>query len=70
MLAGSNFFKIPCIILLLFCITQQTAAQNGTLPTDLYQANKNAETRWSSFENIKAEKGKGGMENNAAKGHP
>ena len=69
MRAGSNFFKIPCIVLLVFCITQQTAAQNGTLPPNIYQANKNAETRWSSFENSKAQKGKGGMENNAAKGH-
>ncbi|MEJ1238734.1 glycoside hydrolase family 172 protein [Chryseolinea sp. T2] len=28
------------------------------------------ETRWSSFENQKAEKGKGGSENKKAKGHP
>ncbi|OFX36094.1 MAG: hypothetical protein A2W90_22460 [Bacteroidetes bacterium GWF2_42_66] len=28
------------------------------------------ETRWSSFENINAEKGKGGLENKGAKGHP
>jgi hypothetical protein len=28
------------------------------------------QTRWSSFENPKAEKGKGGAENNMAKGHP
>jgi len=31
---------------------------------------QNVEARWSSFENITAEKGKGGMENKGAKGHP
>lgn len=31
---------------------------------------RDAETRWSSFENINAEKGRGGIENHGAKGHP
>jgi hypothetical protein len=37
---------------------------------NLYEFDNNSTPRWSSFENIKAEKGKGGMENNGAKGHP
>jgi hypothetical protein len=51
-------------------------AQNGAntepekWPDQLFEYNGNLEPRWSSFENITAEKGKGGMENNGAKGHP
>lgn len=37
---------------------------------NLYEFNNNSTPAWSSFENITAEKGKGGMENNGAKGHP
>lgn len=36
----------------------------------LFEFDNNSTPRWSSFENINAEKGKGGMENNGAKGHP
>lgn len=31
---------------------------------------RDIESRWSSFENITAEKGRGGAENFGAKGHP
>jgi hypothetical protein len=37
---------------------------------NLYQFDSTVTTRWSSFENPKAEKGKGAMENHGAKGHP
>jgi len=37
---------------------------------NLFEFDANSSPRWSSFENITAEKGKGGMENNGAKGHP
>ncbi|MEP7374146.1 MAG: glycoside hydrolase family 172 protein [Chitinophagaceae bacterium] len=37
---------------------------------NLFEFDHNSTPRWSSFENNKAEKGKGGMENNGAKGHP
>ena len=36
----------------------------------LFEFDNNSSPRWSSFENITAEKGRGGMENNGAKGHP
>ena len=36
----------------------------------LFEFDSTSSPRWSSFENITAEKGKGGMENNGAKGHP
>ena len=36
----------------------------------LFEFDNNSTPRWSSFENINAEKGKGGKENNGAKGHP
>jgi hypothetical protein len=37
---------------------------------ELYQLPQGQQTRWSSFENSSAEKGKGGVENKGAKGHP
>ena len=36
----------------------------------IFEFDANLSPRWSSFANITAEKGKGGMENNGAKGHP
>ncbi|UCH15911.1 MAG: DUF2961 domain-containing protein [Bacteroidales bacterium] len=35
----------------------------------MYEYSKDISPRWSSFENINGEKGRGGMENNGAKGH-
>jgi Protein of unknown function (DUF2961) len=37
---------------------------------NLFEFDANSTPRWSSFENSKAEKGNGGIENNGAKGHP
>ena len=37
---------------------------------ELYKMPEGTETRWSSFENPLAERGKGGVENKKAKGHP
>ena len=37
---------------------------------NLFQFDSTLTPRWSSFENPDAEKGKGAMENNGAKGHP
>jgi len=37
---------------------------------ELYSLPANTETRWSSFENARAEQGRGGSENKNAKGHP
>lgn len=39
-------------------------------PDRLFEYTDHLEPRWSSFENITAEKGKGGLENQGAKGHP
>ncbi|CAN5463642.1 DUF2961 domain-containing protein [soil metagenome] len=39
-------------------------------PKPLFEFDNSSTPHWSSFENINAEKGKGGMENNGAKGHP
>lgn len=36
----------------------------------MYVYHEGMEPRWSSFENLNGTKGKGGMENNGAKGHP
>jgi hypothetical protein len=66
------FIKLIGLILvvrLLISCQPKSDFQNGTSGGNIYTY-KNIDTRWSSFENIKAEKGKGGMENKGAKGHP
>ncbi len=64
-LSMSKFFLLILLnIVLLPLQAQQPHANN------LYEFDNNSTTHWSSFENINAEKGKGGMENNGAKGHP
>ncbi|MEO6719433.1 MAG: glycoside hydrolase family 172 protein [Ferruginibacter sp.] len=50
-----------------FCF-MANAQLNSAKP--IFEFDPNLSPRWSSFENITAEKGKGGMENNGAKGHP
>ncbi len=41
-----------------------------TIAQEMYRMPAGAETRWASFENNTAAKGKGGSENKKAKGHP
>lgn len=64
----------PLLITLLFIVLACSESPNPPGPqpwTDqLFRFNADLAPRWSSFENIGAEKGKGGMENNGAKGHP
>ena len=52
------------------CSENDDDEDNLSSPHQLYTFNDNLAPRWSSFENITAEKGAGGMENNGAKGHP
>ena len=66
------FFKLIgwiLIVCLLISCQPKTDFQNDTAGGNLYTY-RNVETRWSSFENIGAGKGMGGMENKGAKGHP
>jgi hypothetical protein len=51
-----------------FYSTSRAQLNPSTKP--IFEFDANSSPRWSSFENITAEKGKGGMENNGAKGHP
>jgi len=37
---------------------------------DLFVKPRGVKTRWSSFENLSAERACGGLENRGAKGHP
>ena len=46
-----------------------SANPGNLLPSNMFEYNENIEPRWVSFENINGEKGRGGMENNGAKGH-
>lgn len=68
----SSFYKTALKNVLLttacFCLSLFATAQSS--PKNLFEFDPNSTPRWSSFENITAEKGKGGMENNGAKGHP
>lgn len=50
----------------LFLLSGQLVAAQG----NVYEFNNNAESRWSSPENINGKKGQGGKENYGAKGHP
>ncbi len=64
-LSISKFFLLILLSIVLLPLKAQQPHTNN-----LYEFDNNSTTRWSSFENINAEKGKGGMENNGAKGHP
>lgn len=50
------------------CQTSKSPEQGTIMTVNPYEY-QNAETRWSSFENITATKGQGGAENKGAKGH-
>src|SRR3569833_31322 len=50
----------------LFLLSGQLLKAQG----NVYEFNNNAESRWSSPENINGIKGQGGKENYGAKGHP
>jgi len=58
------------LLLLLIGIFMAPVCAQTSSQRNLFEFDPNSTPRWSSFENIKAEKGKGGMENNGAKGHP
>ncbi|HEX2975903.1 MAG TPA: glycoside hydrolase family 172 protein [Bacteroidales bacterium] len=47
----------------------RTTTPDSSYPDNLYTYSSNMEPRWVSFENMKGEKGAGGMENLGAKGH-
>ena len=56
-------FSLTLIVIFLFGCTNQEG------DSEVYQYSDKLDPRWVSFENIDAGKGKGGMENNGAKGH-
>ena len=56
------------LLVLLTCAT--LANSQSSLHKNLFEFDSTSSPRWSSFENINAEKGRGGIENNGAKGHP
>jgi hypothetical protein len=53
------------LVIVLLCISHSIVSAQ-----DWYKMPEGTETRWSSFENPGAAKGKGGSENKNAKGHP
>lgn len=55
--------RLTLVVLVCVFVSKVNAQEWYTLP-------EGTETRWSSFENLTAAKGKGGAENKRAKGHP
>ena len=68
MLNRTHARSLATATLLLSCLYVLTAAGQGALDA-LYQKPAGVQTRWASFENPMALKGRGGMENKGAKGH-
>lgn len=62
-----------CLFLILVSACNRTdngsSGQGKVLPANMFEYTDNLAPRWVSFENMKGEKGMGGMENNGAKGH-
>lgn len=53
------------------CVDQQNAPNSTSdYPNHVFEYTDNLQPRWSSFENLNGQKGRGGLENNGAKGHP
>jgi hypothetical protein len=68
--------KIKFMLLVLMAVIYGCKSGNRTsektenlIPSNLFQYSDNVEPRWVSFENMSGSKGRGGMENNGAKGH-
>jgi hypothetical protein len=68
--------KIKFMLLVLIAVIYGCKSGNRTsektenlIPSNLFQYSDNVEPRWVSFENMTGSKGRGGMENNGAKGH-
>ena len=60
---------IALLVLLSSCMDKGNNSSKSILPANMFEYSSNIEPRWVSFENITGEKGRGGMENNGAKGH-
>src|SRR4249919_1291895 len=58
------------ITIVLFCLSTIISFAQIPSAKNLFQFDSTLSPRWASFENPKAEKGEGAMENNGAKGHP
>ncbi len=60
---------LPAILCCNNCSEDRHKSNESIYPDKMYEYSDNISPRWSSFENINGEKGRGGMENNGAKGH-
>jgi hypothetical protein len=66
--------KLTILIVIITLYSCGNNKQPGTrseniLPANIFEYSGNLDPRWVSFENTTGSKGKGGMENNGAKGH-
>jgi hypothetical protein len=62
-------FLLWFMLVLGSCTERAGRNADNAFPSDMFEYTDNIEPRWVSFENMTGEKGKGGMENNGAKGH-
>ena len=68
----TNIIYLFICIVIIGCTSgnQRGGGKGNIVPSNVFEYSDNFEPRWVSFENITGSKGKGGMENNGAKGHP
>jgi hypothetical protein len=67
-----RLFYVLIFTLLYSCDSDKNEKResSGRMPSAMFEYSDFAEPRWVSFENITGSKGRGGFENNGAKGHP
>lgn len=63
-------FLASVLLLTSYSCNTNEPTQRNPHSGSLFEYTDNLETRWSSFENLNGEKGRGGQENNGGKGHP
>lgn len=63
-------FASSLFFLVFASCADRSPVESDNLPQNLFEYTDEISPRWSSFENITAEKGAGGKENSGAKGHP
>ncbi len=61
---------LSCSFSFLIFLVACFAGHHAAAQKPIFEFDSSSTTKWSSFENIRAAKGKGGTENRGAKGHP
>ena len=70
LLFGATILSLTLLLAILFLTSCKEEKSKAGTGNNLFEFDKNIETRWSSPENPNGERGAGGKSNNTAKGHP